>query len=87
MVGVISEHFVEAANAASVDALPGADEWAVFSVECRVVSLHEFESRARPARVSGTLVVLEGTRFWVREDAVDADHSQPSRRLYLRPPD
>ncbi|KAI0114851.1 hypothetical protein F4814DRAFT_417310 [Daldinia grandis] len=48
---------------------------AVFSVECRLESVREFESRAVPGRKTGCLVILEGTRFWVREDAVDAERS------------
>ncbi|KAI5864542.1 hypothetical protein GGS23DRAFT_595266 [Durotheca rogersii] len=47
---------------------------AVFSIECRVDSVREFESRARPGTTSGCMVMLEGTRFWVREDALDAEH-------------
>ncbi|KAI3328268.1 hypothetical protein F4824DRAFT_427903 [Ustulina deusta] len=95
-VNVISEHFVEAANATSVDAPPGCSEWAisgltavhdcatvraprvreaVFAVECKVESIREFESRAAPGRKSGCVVLLEGLRFWVREDALNADRS------------
>ncbi|KAI0180208.1 hypothetical protein GGR52DRAFT_568958 [Hypoxylon sp. FL1284] len=94
VVSVVSEAFVEAANATSVDAPYGASEWdvsgltpaddcvdvraprvreAVFSVECRLDSHREYESRATPGKTTGCLVVLEGTRFWVREDALDED--------------
>ncbi|KAH9906433.1 hypothetical protein F4778DRAFT_648897 [Xylariomycetidae sp. FL2044] len=48
---------------------------AVFSVECRVESVREFESRAAPGKKTGTLVVLEGTRFWVREDALNEERN------------
>ena len=41
---------------------------AVFSAECKVVRMDEFESRRTPGRKTGTLVVLEGVRFWVRRD-------------------
>ncbi|KAI1633282.1 hypothetical protein F4809DRAFT_623836 [Biscogniauxia mediterranea] len=96
VVAVVSEHFAEAANAASVDAPYGADEWAVsgltpladcvdvrpprvaeavFSVECRLESVREFESRSTPGKKSGCLVVLEGTRFWVREDAINEERN------------
>ncbi|KAI0480188.1 hypothetical protein GGR56DRAFT_258406 [Xylariaceae sp. FL0804] len=105
VVSVISEHFLEAANATSVDAPPGRSEWAVsgltpvadcrdtpaprvreavFSVECRLDDVREFDSRARPGSKTGCLVVLEGTRFWVREDALDADRSQVDAEV-LRP--
>lgn len=46
---------------------------AVVSVEGRVVSITEFASRARAGEVGATMVVVEGTRFWVREDAVDGE--------------
>ncbi|KAI1879752.1 hypothetical protein JX265_002706 [Neoarthrinium moseri] len=93
-VNIISEGFVEAANAASVDAPYGASEWdvsgltpvhdcrdvkaarvgeAVFSVECKLESAREFQSRATPGKTTGCMVVLEGTRFWVREDALNEE--------------
>jgi flavin reductase (DIM6/NTAB) family NADH-FMN oxidoreductase RutF len=43
---------------------------AVFSVEAKLESIKEIESRAQPGRISTWLVVLEGTRFWVRDDAL-----------------
>lgn len=91
-VNIISEGFIEAANATSVDAPYGVSEWdisgltpvydckdvkaarvgeAVFSVECKLESCREFESRATPGKKTGCLVVVEGTRFWVREDALN----------------
>lgn len=95
VVNIISEHFLEAANATSVNAPMDVDEWAVsgltkvwdcetvprcprikeaiFSIECRVEAVQEFESRREPGRKTGTLVVLEGTRFWVREDAINEE--------------
>ena len=50
---------------------------AVFSVECRLDSTREFESRnpATPGRRTGSLVVLEGVRFWARADALNEDHN------------
>ncbi|KAI0602850.1 hypothetical protein F4775DRAFT_530884 [Biscogniauxia sp. FL1348] len=48
---------------------------AVFSVECKLESVREFESKATPGKKSGCLVVLEGTRFWVREDAINAERN------------
>ncbi|KAF7532030.1 hypothetical protein G7054_g8302 [Neopestalotiopsis clavispora] len=69
-VNIISEGFVEAANATSVDAPYGASEW-----DCRVESVREFESRATPGKKTGCLVVLEGTNFWVREDAVNEERN------------
>lgn len=44
---------------------------AVFSVEAKLVENREFHSRVDPSKVSATLLVLEGVRFWAREDAID----------------
>lgn len=46
---------------------------AVVSIEAKLDFLKEYDSRADPSRKSGTLIVLEGTRFWVREDALNED--------------
>ncbi|KAJ1335055.1 2-nitrobenzoate nitroreductase [Microdochium nivale] len=96
VVSIISEHFVEAANATSIDAPYGVSEWdisgltplrdckdvkaarvgeAVFSAECKVESIREFESKATPGKKTGCLVVLEATRFWVREDAINEERN------------
>ncbi|KAI0399272.1 FMN-binding split barrel [Xylaria palmicola] len=104
-VNIISEHFIEAANATSIDAPAGCSEWvvsgltpvhdcaavaaprareAVFSVECRVDSIREFESRAAPGRKSGCMVLLEGLRFWVREDALNDERNAVAADI-LRP--
>ncbi|KAI1143754.1 hypothetical protein F5Y05DRAFT_407159 [Hypoxylon sp. FL0543] len=96
VINIISEDFVEAANATSVDSPYDVSEWdisgltpvhdcvdvraarvkeAVFSVECKLESVREFDSRARPGKKSGCLVVVEGTRFWVREDAINEERN------------
>jgi len=104
VISVISEHFVEAANATSVNAPYGVSEWAisglhaapsttvrpdrvqeaVFSIEGRLVETKEFESRATPGRKTGVLAIIEGTRFWAREDAINADRTLIDPEL-LRP--
>lgn len=92
VINIISETFLEAANAASIDAPYGLDEWrvsgltpdyscdtvkcarvkeAVFSIEAKLESFKERESRAQPGHKSGTTLFVEGTRFWVREDALN----------------
>ena len=94
VINIIGEPFLEAANAASVDAPYGASEWdvsgltpeydcqtvkcarvkeAVFSVEVKLDMLKEYESKATPGSKSGTLAVFEGTRLWVREDALNEE--------------
>ena len=44
---------------------------AVFSVEGRLVSTQEFESKVTKGKKTGVLAIIEGVRFWVREDAID----------------
>lgn len=96
VIGIISESFLEAANATSVDAPYGVSEWlvsgltpvrdchtvrcarvheAVFSIEARLVMVKEWDSKARPGRKSGTMVVVEGTRFWARQDALNEEQN------------
>ncbi|CAK7263009.1 hypothetical protein SEPCBS119000_000265 [Sporothrix epigloea] len=52
---------------------PARVKEAVFSVECKLMELREFDSRAQPGKKSGTLVLLEGVNFWAREDAINED--------------
>ncbi|EME88443.1 uncharacterized protein MYCFIDRAFT_43816 [Pseudocercospora fijiensis CIRAD86] len=55
------------------DVRPSRIKEAVFAVECKLVSTHEIKSRSRPGKVSNVMTILEGSRFWVREDVVDQD--------------
>jgi flavin reductase (DIM6/NTAB) family NADH-FMN oxidoreductase RutF len=52
---------------------PGRVKEAVFSVEAKLVSEHEWTSRNpdTPGKKTGVTVFLEGVNFWAREDAVD----------------
>ena len=92
-VNIISEHFVEAANACSIDAPFETSEWelsglhptastlvkpprvgeAIFSAECKLESTREFASRQSPDKKTGVLAIVEGVKFWVREDAINED--------------
>ena len=92
-INIISEHFLEAANATSINAPHGVSEWAlsgltpakctdvqcsrvkeaIFSVEGKLVSTQEFESRATPGKKTSVLAIVEGTRFWAREDALNEE--------------
>jgi flavin reductase (DIM6/NTAB) family NADH-FMN oxidoreductase RutF len=92
-INLVSEHYLEAANATSVNAPYGVSEWAltgltpapcqvvrpsrvkeaVFSVEGKLMNTQEFESRATPGKKTGVLAVIEGVRFWAREDAINED--------------
>ncbi|KAF5129716.1 hypothetical protein E5D57_006047 [Metarhizium anisopliae] len=47
---------------------------AVFSVEAKLDMVKEWESRVSGQK-TGVMVVLEGVRFWVREDAVNEDRN------------
>lgn len=46
---------------------------AIFSAECKLMNTQEFESRATPGKKTGVLAVVEGVRFWAREDAINED--------------
>jgi flavin reductase (DIM6/NTAB) family NADH-FMN oxidoreductase RutF len=46
---------------------------AVFSVEGKLDFTKEYESKATPGKKTGVLAVIEGTHFWVREDAINAE--------------
>ncbi|ROV86837.1 hypothetical protein VSDG_10179 [Cytospora chrysosperma] len=53
---------------------PRAKE-AIFSIEGKLESVREFASKSNPGATSGTMAVIEGTRFWVREDAINEERS------------
>jgi len=94
-LNIISEHFLEAANATSINSPYGISEWSlsgltpapctliapsrvkesIFSVECKLMSTQEFESRATPGKKTGVLAIVEGVRFWAREDALNEDRN------------
>lgn len=105
VINIISEHYVEAANACSINAPYEISEWnisgltsapsqivkpsrvkeAIFSVEAKLVETKEFESRATPGKKTGVLAIVEGVRFWVREDAINEakDYIDPAVRFTL----
>lgn len=96
VINIISEPFVEAANATSINAPYGASEWdvsgltpvydcenvkcarvkeAVFSIEAKLDFVKEYDSRKTEGKKSGTVGIFEGTRFWVREDAINEERN------------
>lgn len=95
VINIISEHFIEAANATSMDLPYGQSEWTVsgltpakcdivnvdrvkesiFSIEGKLMNTQEFESRVTPGKKTGVLALIEGVRFWVREDAINEDRN------------
>lgn len=48
---------------------------AVFSVEGMLVETKEFESKVTPGKKTGVLAIIEGTRFWAREDSINEDRN------------
>lgn len=44
-----------------------------FSVEAKLLHLHEWKSKADPERATGVLCIVEGVNFHVREDVINAD--------------
>ncbi|GKZ33359.1 hypothetical protein AbraIFM66950_003211 [Aspergillus brasiliensis] len=95
VINIISEHFVEAANATAINAPYGSSEWevsgltqapstvvqaarvkeSILAIEGKLVETKEFESRSTPGKKSGVLAIIEGVRFWVRDDAINEDKS------------
>ncbi|KAF7593837.1 hypothetical protein BBP40_010772 [Aspergillus hancockii] len=95
VINIISEHFVEAANATAINAPYGVSEWeisglhqapsavvqparvqeSILSIEGKLVETKEFESRATPGKKTGVLAIIEGVRFWAREDAINEEKS------------
>ncbi|KAL4894785.1 hypothetical protein BDV59DRAFT_164201 [Aspergillus ambiguus] len=47
----------------------------VFSIEGKVVEIKEFEDHIQPGMSIASLVLIKATRFWVQDDAVNADGS------------
>lgn len=48
---------------------------AVFTTECKLIETREWESRATPGKKTGVTVILEGVKFWVREDATNEERN------------
>lgn len=92
VINIISESFLEAANATSIDAPYGSSEWdvsgltpsydcetvkcarvkeSVFSIEAKLDTLKEYASKVVEGKITGTVCIFEGTKFWVREDALN----------------
>ncbi|KEF55080.1 uncharacterized protein A1O9_08733 [Exophiala aquamarina CBS 119918] len=95
VINIISEHFIEAANAAAIDVPYGMSEWqltgltparcgqvkvdrvaeSIFSIEGNVLEIKDFESKFEKGVKSGSMAIIEGVRFWVREDALSEDQA------------
>lgn len=58
---------------------------AVFSVEAKLVESREWESRTVPGKKTGVMGIVEGVRFWAREDAINAEGNQIDPAVSLDP--
>ncbi|KAL8788624.1 MAG: hypothetical protein Q9195_007219 [Heterodermia aff. obscurata] len=45
----------------------------IFSIEGKLLETKEFESRQTKGKKTGVLAIIEGVRFWVREDALNEE--------------
>jgi flavin reductase (DIM6/NTAB) family NADH-FMN oxidoreductase RutF len=52
---------------------PDRVQEAVFSIEAKLVETREWESKVTPGKKTCVLAIVEGVRFWVREDAIDEE--------------
>lgn len=48
----------------------------IFAIEGKLMETKEFTSRADPDKKTGVLAIIEGVRFWAREDAINEERSQ-----------
>ena len=54
----------------------------IFSVEGKLVETREWESRQIPGKKTGVMAVIEGVRFWAREDAINEDKNGIDPNIY-----
>ena len=54
---------------------PARVKESIVAIEGKLVETREFESRSSPGNKTGALVIIEGVRFWVREDAINEERS------------
>lgn len=47
----------------------------VFSIEAKLQETKEYESKVTPGKKTGVLAIIEGCRFWVREDAINEERN------------
>lgn len=63
---------------------PARVQEAIFSIEGRLIDVVEFKTSRKPLRNKGKLAIMEATRFWAREDAIDAERKSLDLNV-LRP--
>jgi flavin reductase (DIM6/NTAB) family NADH-FMN oxidoreductase RutF len=57
---------------------------AIFAVEAKLVETRAYQSKVDPSKTTSTLVVVEGVRFWAREDALSEEQDRLDPNV-LRP--
>lgn len=60
-------------RAPSTTVKPARVKESIFSIECKLIEMVDYKTSARPTGPHGKLAIVEGTRFWVREDALDQE--------------
>lgn len=60
-------------QAPSTTVKPARVKESIFSIEGKLLEMVDYTTSARPSGPHGKLAIIEGTRFWVREDALDAE--------------
>ncbi|KAF6225312.1 hypothetical protein HO173_012836 [Letharia columbiana] len=88
VINIVSENMLPAVNATSIDApatvAPSRVQESVFSIEAKLTDMKDFENHAKPGMSIAAVGIVEATRFWVREDAIDEDRSHVDLKV-LRP--
>ena len=70
----VSEWAISGLNQApSATVRPPRVQECVFSIEARLTDMKDFWSHAKPGMSIAAVGIVEATRFWVREDAIDKD--------------
>ncbi|KAJ5614695.1 hypothetical protein N7528_008349 [Penicillium herquei] len=54
---------------------PARVKESIVAIEAKLVDTKEFESRTTPGKKTGAMIIVEGVRFWVREDAINEERS------------
>ena len=62
-------------QAPSTTVTPSRVQESIFSIEGKLTDMKEFDNPAKPDMSVAAVGMVEATRFWVREDAIDDDRS------------
>lgn len=81
----VSEWAISGLNQAhSATVTPPRVQESVFSIEAKLTEMKDFKNHAKPGMSVAAVGIVEATRFWVREDAIDEDKSHIDLKA-LRP--